>query len=354
MKKQPWLGGAAFDSVFILLPPFICLLIVLLLPTEFRSTSVMPLAGWVVLVLCIDVAHVYSTLFRTYFDKARFTRQKMLFTLVPILCYVAGALLYSFSGMLFWRLLAYLAVFHFVRQQYGFMRLYSRTEPSAKWQRWIDTVVVYASTLLPILYWHVTPGRNFNWFVEGDFMQWQSATFSSLIGWLYLALIILYLMKECLLVLRTKQLNLPRNLLILGTGVAWYFGIVYFNGDMAFTLLNVVSHGIPYMALIWLVARREQAAQSDKGVSVLLFRAYGVLAFIGLLVLFAYFEEGLWDGLVWREHSTVFSIFKHLPQVTDKSVLALLVPLLSLPQSTHYVLDGFIWRRGAVGQKLNS
>jgi hypothetical protein len=27
-------------------------------------------------------------------------------------------------------------------------------------------------------------------------------------------------------------------------------------------------------------------------------------------------------------------------------VLMWLVPLLALPQSTHYVLDGFIWRRG--------
>jgi hypothetical protein len=27
-------------------------------------------------------------------------------------------------------------------------------------------------------------------------------------------------------------------------------------------------------------------------------------------------------------------------------VLALLVPLLALPQATHYVLDGMLWRRG--------
>jgi hypothetical protein len=26
-------------------------------------------------------------------------------------------------------------------------------------------------------------------------------------------------------------------------------------------------------------------------------------------------------------------------------LLALLVPLLALPQATHYVLDGWIWRR---------
>ena len=55
-------------------------------------------------------------------------------------------------------------------------------------------------------------------------------------------------------------------------------------------------------------------------------------------------EEGLWDGMVWREHLTLFAPFSGLPQIEDKTWLALLVPFLSLPQSTHYALDGFIWR----------
>ncbi|WP_288880196.1 hypothetical protein [Pedobacter panaciterrae] len=44
------------------------------------------------------------------------------------------------------------------------------------------------------------------------------------------------------------------------------------------------------------------------------------------------------------EVSADFSIFSSLPKVIDMSMLTLLVPLLALPQSTHYVLDGFIWK----------
>jgi hypothetical protein len=33
--------------------------------------------------------------------------------------------------------------------------------------------------------------------------------------------------------------------------------------------------------------------------------------------------------------------------VAEPALLMWLVPLLALPQSTHYVLDGFIWRRRA-------
>jgi hypothetical protein len=50
---------------------------------------------------------------------------------------------------------------------------------------------------------------------------------------------------------RTRTFNVPRNLLLAGTLVSWYVGIVLFNGDLIFTLLNVVSHGIPYLALVW-------------------------------------------------------------------------------------------------------
>jgi hypothetical protein len=62
------------------------------------------------------------------------------------------------------------------------------------------------------------------------------------------------------------------------------------------------------------------------------------------LVVFAYLEEGLWDGLIWREHASIFGAFTLLPKIQNCQVLSLLVPLLALPQSTHYVLDGFIWK----------
>jgi hypothetical protein len=62
------------------------------------------------------------------------------------------------------------------------------------------------------------------------------------------------------------------------------------------------------------------------------------------LFFLAYLEEGLWAGFIWREHLAVFKPFSYLPPLNDGGILALIVPLLSLPQSTHYVLDGFIWK----------
>ena len=80
--------------------------------------------AWVAAVLLIDVAHVWSTLFRVYLDPAEFRRRRGVYLLVPVVGLVAGIALYDAGPHVFWRCLAYLAVFHFVRQQYGWVMLY--------------------------------------------------------------------------------------------------------------------------------------------------------------------------------------------------------------------------------------
>jgi hypothetical protein len=345
--KQPWLSLAWVDGLFILSPPFLALLGVACFPGVFKSTAAMPLVYWVLLVVMVDVAHVYSTLYRTYFRSSS-VKQRPMLLVIPLLCYVAGVLLYAVDGLIFWRVLAYLAVFHFIRQQYGFMRLYSRHEHQSKLNRFIDALAVYTATIYPLLYWHLAGGRQFNWFVDGDFLVFKSERLLQLSGYVYIFIIAAYVVKEIYMLTHTRKINLPRNLIVAGTLVSWYFGIVYYNGDMAFTTLNVISHGIPYMALIWITEQQrvKNKALDERTMLKVIFKPYtGVIIFVMGLVLLAYLEEGLWDGLVWREHTSVFAIFKNLPLIHDSAALALLVPLLSLPQSTHYILDGFIWKR---------
>ncbi len=339
--RQPWLRSPRYDGWLILAPPFLALAVVALLPATYRHSAAFPLLAWVGVVLLIDVAHVYGTLFQTYFDPVQRQRRRTLLWLVPLACYVGGVALHAAGGLVFWRALAYLAVFHFVRQQYGFMRLYARHDaptPGA----WLNPVLIYAATLYPLLHWHLSPPRHFSWFMAGDFVQRDWPLGRHLATGLYLALLLAYVGREAWLYLRTRRFNLPRNLLLGGTALAWYAGIVLFNGDLAFTLLNVVAHGVPYLALVW---SRRPARAAGRGWWA---GHYGLPLFLGSIALFAFLEEGLWDGLVWREHGPVFGWFQRLPLVADPTRLRWLVPLLALPQSTHYVLDGFIWRRAAL------
>lgn len=344
-KQQPWIGRPMVDILFILLPPFASLLLVFLFPSVFQNKEGVTDAGWVVLVLLIDVAHVYSTLYRTYFDPQAFSKQRSILIAIPFVGFVIAVMAYSISSQLFWRLLAYTAVFHFIRQQYGFMRVYSRKEASTKLSIWIDRIAIYYATLYPLIYWHLNGPRNFNWFIENDFAYLQSPFLLQLSTVLYILVIVVYILYEGRRWILTKQVNFPKLAIVAGTLLSWYFGIVYFNGDMAFTVLNVVSHGIPYMALVWIYGQKNylQPGRGSRFLKIV-FSKYGVVVFLGLLFLFAYFEEGIWDAFVWKEHAAVFGISKmRLPELND-TLLSFVVPLLALPQITHYILDGFIWK----------
>ncbi len=61
-----WIVSRRFDVGLILGQPLLADLVVLLVPT-LRATHEQ-LWGWLVFVVCIDVAQVYASLYRTYWD----------------------------------------------------------------------------------------------------------------------------------------------------------------------------------------------------------------------------------------------------------------------------------------------
>ncbi len=345
---KPWLGKPWVDLLFIIAPPFLCLAFIAAFPQLFRDVKDIPLYWWVLLILFIDVAHVYSTLFRTYFSKSAWQQYKVPMTLVPLASLLFGIMLCSVSMALFWTVMAYIAVFHFIRQQYGIMKLYSRAEQAVPaWCKRIDVLTIYAATIYPILYWHFSGPRNFNWFVEGDFILRDLPAVRIFFSILYFVLIAVYLVKEVFVISRFKTINILRILVISGTLFSWYMGIVYFNGDLAFTLLNVVSHGIPYMALIWIFSRKENRAYAKaSSFWKMIYRPSGIILFLLIIFLLAFLEEGLWDVWVWKDNGELFGVFDHFKSVPVRaSWLRFIVPLLAVPQLTHYVIDGVIWRK---------
>jgi len=343
--KQKWIHSAWFDLIFILSPPFLCFIIIYLFPGEFFSDSVgeLPDLWWIVLILLVDVAHVYSTLYRTYFDKQTFSHYKTIYTLIPVLVFIFNVVAYSISAKLFWSLLAYLAVFHFIRQQYGFFKIYSRGIKYSRIFNLLDTVSIYSLTFYPILYWHLTGPKLFNWFMPDDFVFFESEILLNFSTVLYVVINSTYVIKEIVLSIKNKYFNISKNLLWLGTGISWYFGIVYFKGDLTFTILNVVTHGIPYMALIWVYGSKKRSTQHSTFLR-LIFSPRGILLFIGIIVLFGYLEEGLWNTWMWRDRDNLFGVFKPLGTIHSKELIAIIVGILATPQLTHYILDAFIWK----------
>lgn len=292
---------------------------------------------WISLVLLIDVAHVWSTSFRVYFDTAEFKRRFWLYLLVPLFAYAVGVALYSEGALTFWKVLALVAVFHFVRQQYGWVTLYRRKlgeRSRVTW--WIDAAAVYLASVYPLAFWMTRLPRNFEWFVQNDFVS-IPAVVETILFPVYLAALAAYFSKSIYQYAASGFLNVGKDMVVITTAVCWYVGIVVFNSDYAFTVTNVVIHGVPYFALIYVYARMKREAAG---------RVYRVLSsnwlvFLATLWALAYAEELFWHRGIWRERQWLFGS----DWEWSRTVQTLIVPLLAVPQITHYVLDGFIWRK---------
>lgn len=335
--KLPWLFSPAID-LFAFAGSAALSLVLVALGFQFDWINHdTPEWTWVTAILLIDVAHVYATGFRVYFDPVELRRRAWLYTLAPLLSFLIGAAIYSEGDTgrsLFWRLLAYLAVFHFVRQQYGWVALYrAKAGERDRFSKAIDTAAIYLATIYPLIHWHAHLPRKFAWFISSDFVN-LPVWLEQVTRPVYWIAMVAYVGHSLFRGVRRGQWNPGKDLVVLSTAVCWYVGIVWLNSDYAFTVTNVIIHGVPYMVLVYWTQRRDQWVVRPVS------RGQRVMRFVGLLWLLAYAEELFWDRAINHERSWLFG-----SAWPEHGWHWLLAPLLAVPQMTHYILDGFIWRR---------
>ena len=346
---SPWLFSRRADLLLFGGPALASVLLLALGARTGDLDGDLPLALWVLTVIGVDVAHVWSTGWRVYADPDEFRRRPALYLAIPAAAYATGVLLYTAGPLVFWRVLAYLATFHFVRQQYGWVALYRRKggendEPGAAWERRLDVATIYGATVAPLIFWHATLPKRFHWLLAGDYVaglpRWAGRAALATFGFLFA----LWLAKEVRRLATGRPVSWGKVLLVVTTALVWHLGIVVFDSDYAFAVTNVLVHGVPYFGLVFLSQRKAAEARVAAGRPRVLsdLGARHVALFLAPLIAFAFLEEWGWDRLVWHENGAIFPGAALDP---GPVLLALLVPLLALPQATHYLLDAWIWRR---------
>lgn len=284
---------------------------------------------WLLLVVGVDVAHVYSSFFRTYLSPSGLKEYKKVLIAIPAICFVGSFIIAYLSVGAFWRTLVYVAVFHFIRQQAGFVRIYQKGKFS------VFEFLIYFFTVGSVLLWHLSPNKSFQWFIKNDFyfLPISNSLFFKVIETaMILVMAGFFLFCSYKAFKRRSFQGYQSFTLVLSTFTAWYFGIVVAESDFIFTMTNVLTHGVPYLALVWTTQQKEKTNFSE----------FYVFAFI--LLIAAFIEEGFWDALIWREHGEYFSSFYFMESAASNAGVALALALLVLPQLTHYILDGFIWK----------
>lgn len=351
-ERRRWLASPAYDLGWFVVPGALALVagvaVGVLDPASRDGGS---LGLWIAGVLLVDVAHVWASLYRTWLDPGARRRHVELLRWTPLLVLALGFCVHLASPRVFWGVLAYVAVFHFIKQQEGFAMLYLRAggEDEAV-DRWLTRAAIWATTALPVVYWHARLPRRFTWFMADDFAAGVPELVGTIAVWAQLPILLAFLIRR---VQRGRAGHPMVTLWVSLTALSWNAGIVWFNDDRVFTLTNVFLHGVPYMALVWLTGGRqvvtdaaERRSSRDRGSIPMVAIA---ATFYGLLVVLAFAEETLWDRLVWHDHEALFGVGGlDLGAVG----LALAVAVLTVPQATHYILDRYIWRVGAKNPEL--
>lgn len=336
--RSHWLVNARFDLSVFVLPALASLALAALGSRLAGPAGDTPAWAYLLFVVFVDVAHVHATSVRVYFDRAELQRRSALYLLVPLLGFCVGCLLYHLSPLLFWRALAYLAVFHFMRQQIGWLRLYRRrASEQGRLDARLDEAALYLSMLYPVLVWHARLPTRFQWFMPGDFVRGLPLVAAHAAGATWALVLVAFGLRQYQRRTRGLPVSTGKLLLLLTTASTWYCGIVLFQSDFAFTVTNVVAHGVPYAAMAYRVGRAPGPLPRAAWQHWLFSRAPRYLL---LLAALAYVEEWLWDASVWREHAGLFPA----PALDVESWAPVLVPLLALPQLTHYALDAYLWR----------
>jgi hypothetical protein len=320
-ERSHWVFSPGKDSLLFLGPCLFVFLVQMalkLIGIRERPLTTEELLAYSVL---INLPHVYATLFRTYFSQSEWSKRPRLLLLLPLFSFALLFFLFQWSELWALRFVAYYALYHHVRQQYGWMMITSKRAGPSREQVFLDGAMIYALCLIPLLYKHTLD--NPSWFDAGDLIALPFTLYQVGHG-LLLLLFVAYGAFELFQIAKGRPLNLGKYTILLSTGLAWYYALIWAPGPLAVLMLGL-NHCLPYLYLVYTHEKKQSS-------SCFYHSSWGVLAFILLLILMSGAEEFLWARekqweLAWG---------------------AVLFPLLYVPQLLHYILDGIIWRRGQV------
>ena len=187
-RFYPLFSSNAEDSLVFIGPLFLALLTASSFLFLVRYISQEQLRYWYYSVYAFFflIPHVYSTVYKFRTDQeirkdAYFTEKRVLVSI--FLCSVGMFFCYPFIFMI---VLTYIDIFHNVRQQYGWVVLSQKKQPTiTKHERTLDKLMIYNVMIGPLIWWHAHPTK-YGWMQHNDIqfflprLGWRSRACCSL------------------------------------------------------------------------------------------------------------------------------------------------------------------------------
>ena len=274
-----------------------------LIPTLWTiPTDSVPRWAWVPLVLCVDVAHVWSTVFRTYLDRRELLRRPSLYMGVPVGVFVGGFALHRVGGsQCFWTANSYIAIHHFVKQDLGLLFLFiarfgqrlskryeaaaalaptlrphpspdpvansnltlsstssqTQTQTSAptpalslRRQLQREKAALYLGALCPLLLWHAEPPDAFHWFRANErFVFTLPAACLPPVIALYVATALAYVCGEVARWRRGEPPNVGKLYIMAASWLTWLVGSLC-KHEVTHRVMRHIMHRIIHLARV--------------------------------------------------------------------------------------------------------
>ncbi len=348
-SSTSWIVSRKFDLAIFLTPLFLaaispaCLLL--------GNLERMPFWIFLLTIVAFDVAHVWATIYRTYLDDKELWRRKYLYFAPLPLFFLLSFRLYYTSPTLFWSILAYVAIYHFIKQNYGFVALYKvKKGERSSFDFYLDKGAVWAGALGPVLWWHASPHRQFDWFNAGEkFIFHLNPGLLPDLTFLYFGILTAYIFRQIYLWHRKRYFNPGKNLIMTAHFITWAVGIKFTDNPIISAAFLNLFHGIPFIALVWYYCHNkwcsvDSPSSNSFGSKLMTYicRPNNWYLFYGLIFILACTEEFLWDGTIWQTYLPYW-LNLDLPTLGHLGQ-SVCVAILSLPQIMHYFLDAYIWK----------
>lgn len=350
-EQSRWIVSPRTDATVVVLP-FVAGTVALWMVRTFGVQE--PLWVYLLAFVAFDVAHVWATAYLTYLDGDRFRRRRGLYLWPIPISFFAAFALHASSPVTYWTLLSYFAIFHFAKQQYGFIAIYKALHKErSRLDYHLDKLTSWVGSLGPVLLWHATPRGQFEWFGSGeDFLLRLPPALRPALLALMGAAATLWVVRQLYLVADGRGLNRGKAMWMVASWASWSLGVAFSEHLLVSAAYLNFLHGLPFLVLVWRRVSGRFGGRAPEGARLVAWLAQRgrAWAFYGFVFAIGLIEEVFWDSMVWRTYLP--TLFGTDPPPPSAFALSFWIALLSTPQIVHYFLDGVLWKLNAHNDDL--
>jgi hypothetical protein len=348
-KMQPWIINWYTDCLGLFLVPFFFITLALFNLPPYAGNNPKLLGLLILFVLIIDWAHIFAQYPRIFSNPLESKKMRWIYPLSYLLLLPLVTLSLGFFSIMFVdTILVYFVIFHFIKQHFGFVKIFSKTDgPKTKWQNISEDLFIYLSMWTPVISWHVTSiGYDYKWTNLFFKIPGADHMMRPLWGFYFLSCLIYIWMESC----RTKRnqfFNIPKNLSIFSAMAGWGVITLLPHSTSLIIFTVTLTHDLSYTYLVWAIGRRD-AKMINGRIKMLSWNSgLGFFFYLIVLILISHVVMVIHLELT-KDHNWNYLIYGELFNSIKSNQMWLTNfgwSLFFATQAHHYFIDRYLWKR---------